>query len=493
MRTRPISTSNAVTFAITFSILTLDATTDAQAQVLPPPPVSGEVEADVSSTVEVLTRGPIHEAFAAQIDVNATPSIVVKSKPPAPIDELPPKTRPKGNAVVWIPGYWAWDDHSEDFLWVSGVWRKTPPGHRWVPGYWDDADDGYRWVSGVWVKADVQSLRYLPPAPKSQERGPSSEAPSKDHQWVPGCWVRDASQYRWRPGYWARGHADWIWIPDHYVWTPAGSVYVAGYWDHRLSHRGILFAPIRVRTDLGVANIRLTPNVVIDPDRIFLHLFVRPTYHHYYFGDYYGDTYVSAGIYPWFQFRSGVRGYDPLLNYYVWHNARTAVDIVARLDGWHSYYKKNTELRPPHTFAGLSAFVDTHGSHVHAQQSLLGQPLAEVIAGTSLAFPVVQLTDAQVGAVAATVGGVQQLALSRLNVEGAVAVVAGSTTAATVGVTDTILDLPAVTNPLGLPGIDVPSTGVPGIRVPRVLTPDLPVPGAGRLPGVRLPGIRVPL
>ena len=52
-------------------------------------------------------------------------------KPPDPIPEEPPDQKPKGDNVQWIPGYWAWDDDRQDFLWVSGCWRVPPSGRNW--------------------------------------------------------------------------------------------------------------------------------------------------------------------------------------------------------------------------------------------------------------------------------------------------------------------------------------------------------------------------
>ena len=77
---------------------------------------------------EVLTRGPVHEAFAGVITSNPEPGAVVPKAPPAAIEEVPPDEKPEGDNVAWIPGYWAWDDERTDFLWVSGVWRapSTP-------------------------------------------------------------------------------------------------------------------------------------------------------------------------------------------------------------------------------------------------------------------------------------------------------------------------------------------------------------------------------
>ena len=83
--------------------------------------------ADAGEGVQVLTRGPVHEAFAKTVTFDPEPGIVVPKAPPAAIEELPPDQRPEGANVMWIPGYWGWDDERSDFLWVSGVWRALPP------------------------------------------------------------------------------------------------------------------------------------------------------------------------------------------------------------------------------------------------------------------------------------------------------------------------------------------------------------------------------
>jgi hypothetical protein len=92
--------------------------------------------ADAEEGVQVLTRGPVHEAFAETVSFDPEPGIVVPKAPPVAIEEVPPEQRLEGANVAWIPGYWAWDDERKDFLWVSGIWRDLPPGRQWVPGYW---------------------------------------------------------------------------------------------------------------------------------------------------------------------------------------------------------------------------------------------------------------------------------------------------------------------------------------------------------------------
>ena len=64
---------------------------------------------------------------------------------------MPPDQKPAGQNIQWIPGYWAWDVSRNDFLWISGIWRKPPPNSQWVPGYWHEVDGGHQWVSGTWI------------------------------------------------------------------------------------------------------------------------------------------------------------------------------------------------------------------------------------------------------------------------------------------------------------------------------------------------------
>src|SRR6476660_1603298 len=96
--------------------------------------------------VEVLTRGPVHEAFAETITFNPQPGMEAPKTPPAAIEEVPPQQRPEGRNVSWIPGYWGWDDERNDFLWISGIYRNAPPKQTWVSGYWSQVAGGYQWT-----------------------------------------------------------------------------------------------------------------------------------------------------------------------------------------------------------------------------------------------------------------------------------------------------------------------------------------------------------
>jgi hypothetical protein len=274
--------------------------------------------------VEVLTRGPVHEAFAETITFDPQPGIVVPKAPPAAIEEVPPLQRPEGGNVSWIPGYWGWDDERNDFLWISGIWRALPPSRQWEPGYWGQSRQGVQWTSA---------------------------ATSPDQNWLPGCWVWQQNRYAWRPGYWAAGNQDWDWVPDHYVWTPSGYVFVDGYYDYSVPRRGVLFAPVYF--DGGLRNGRgftYSPSIVIDPGVFVSHLFLRPGYGHYYFGDYYGSNYSDAGFSPWFSYQSSRRGYDPIYANQRWQHRQDR--------GWENrtasnfrQFRDNADTRPPHTWA----------------------------------------------------------------------------------------------------------------------------------------------
>ena len=50
--------------------------------------------ADAEQGVQVLTRGPVHEAFAETVTFNPEPGIVTPKSPPTAIEEVPPDQRP---------------------------------------------------------------------------------------------------------------------------------------------------------------------------------------------------------------------------------------------------------------------------------------------------------------------------------------------------------------------------------------------------------------
>jgi hypothetical protein len=337
-------------------------------------PVGGPDPAQ-NQNVQVLTRGPVHEAFALPVVNDPKPGLTVAKQPPAPVEEAPPDQKPTGQNVQWISGYWSWDASRDDFLWVSGVWREPPPGRQWVPGYWNQVEGGYQWVAGAWVPlrqaasgpqaqtAPQTQSAYVPAPPASLETGPNSPAPSANVFWSPGSWYWQDTRYVWRPGFWAAVQPSWVWIPPHYVWTPAGTLFVEGYWDLPLASRGILFAPVYYAQPVYLQPAYVyTPAITIASSGLTANLFVQPGYNHYVFGDYYDRAFLSIGIFPWFSFTytSGPRPvyYDPLFTFYASVN-------VGRNPGWATQVREryivrrdNVAMRPPRTFIEQTRIIE---------------------------------------------------------------------------------------------------------------------------------------
>jgi hypothetical protein len=307
--------------------------------------------------MQVLSQGPIHEAFAEPVESRPEPGAVVPKQPPEPIEEIPPDQKPAGENVEWIPGYWAWDDARNNFLWVSGIWRGLPPDKQWVPGHWGQVEGGWQWTSGFWADNQSSEVTYLPPPPEPVEAAASTPAPSQDSVYVPGNWLYADNRYAWRSGYWMSYRPGWIWVPAHYVWTPAGCVYVEGYWDLALDRRGLLFAPVYFERPLWqIASWAYRPQFVVDTDYLFGCLFVGPRHHHYYFGDYFESDYARRGYTPWINFSSGQVLQDPLFSYYHWYH-RSDPRWAAELRTVYTGRRDGTIPRPPHDLGQQRALL----------------------------------------------------------------------------------------------------------------------------------------
>ena len=75
------------------------------ADELPPATPSSTVltpvdAADLSEEdAEAMLRGPVHEAFAEQVNPDPLPGLVIAAKPPETVEEVPPEVRPDGRTV----------------------------------------------------------------------------------------------------------------------------------------------------------------------------------------------------------------------------------------------------------------------------------------------------------------------------------------------------------------------------------------------------------
>ena len=316
---------------------------------------------------DVLMRGPLHEAFADVHQADPIANPIISEQPPELINEVSPEFRPEGENVQWIPGYWAWDDDQQDFIWISGVWRDVPPNQRWVPGYWSDVDGGFRWISGFWTSVEQEELSYVPEPPASIDQGPSVAAPSDDYFYCPGNWEFQNHDFIWRPGHWQPRVANWIWIPARYVWTPRGCIYRPGYWDYEFAYRGTVFAPVYFQRPIyRVSRFRYCPSYSINTGAdFFVHLFVRRNCNHYYFGNWYGRNRGAFGYRPWVSPASHFRHYDPLLAHY---NCRRFSHggqfFISWVNNQHRHYHRHQHHRPRKTVRAHTQFVKSKTGHV---------------------------------------------------------------------------------------------------------------------------------
>lgn len=335
--------------------------------MLPQPPVQiGNVESSEATSqteqladengFETLMRGPLHEAFAEPLGTGSAPVLIVPREPPQPIQEQAPEFRPDGDDAIWVPGYWGWDEERQDFIWVSGVYRVPPVGHRWVPGYWHITNSGWQWVQGFWVEETIDTVEYLPEPPTSLEIGPSSPSPGNDYFYIPGYWSNASSGYQWNVGYWYPLQEDNVWVPSHYVWTPRGCVFVRGYWDRRLPLRGLCFAPVYFPAQtISRVGWHYRPSVVLNTHVVLHNLFVHPGYCHYLFGDYYGLPAARRSVMPAYVYHQQRGNCDPLISFYTAYNARRGQDMLGWYHQRHNDLHRNPDLRPPHSWSKLAS------------------------------------------------------------------------------------------------------------------------------------------
>ena len=283
-----------------------------------------------SADVEVLTRGPVHEAFA-QVTIRRVDAFpIIKKQPPEAIKEIPAELRPEGEAVVWIPGYWAFDVDRDNFLWVSGIWRLPPPQHEWMPGYWRQAADGWQWVPGYWAaRGETEVALYPPPPdpiPEAIPPMPEGGDFSGGAIYVPGNWVHQNNDYWWQSGFWTPARQGWTWSPSRWMWNPSGYSYTRGFWDYDLSRRGMLFSPVAFQGQpwMQQPNWSYQPRYGVYNDFLMNNMFARVGTNQFWFGDYFDPRYQQMGFSPWMNYRVGGQFYDPLFAYYRWQNRNNA-------------------------------------------------------------------------------------------------------------------------------------------------------------------------
>ncbi len=252
-------------------------------------------------------------------------------------------------------------------------------------------------MAGFWAPAGIQDMEYLPAPPEFDDVQPTSSAPSSDYIWVPPCEYWNQDHYVRRAGYWLVANPDWVWVPSHYVWTPRGYVFNAGHWDYPLQDRGVLFAPVYFPQSVySHSGYRYSPTIVIDLGGLVVNLFTYPSYSHYYFGDYYDDAYLSAGIFPRYQVEQNYTWYDPTFVYDRWHhrdNPSWDQDERHYYDDRHA----NQDLRPPRTYQQMETRQAARPPDQQQNYVRMAEPLTTVAArtGTQVTFVHIDATAQQ--------------------------------------------------------------------------------------------------
>ena len=113
----------------------------------------------------------------------------------------------------------------------------------------------------------------------------------------------------------------------------------------------MLFAPVYF--DAGVYTRRgfyYSPSIAIGLGALADHLFLRPRYQHYYFGDYYAASYYQGGFYASYSFQSTSYGYDPIYSHQRWEH-RQDREWEQRTEDSYQYRRAHESARPPRTWA----------------------------------------------------------------------------------------------------------------------------------------------
>ena len=295
--------------------------------------------------LELLTRGPLHEAFAQPVVFEPSQAPRAPEAVPAPLHEVLPAFKPQG-AVVWIAGYWAWNDVNDSWTWVTGTWRVPPAGKHWVSGYWTDSNDRRDWIavgvglldSGSGQQVDLRASPAEGKAPAAR----SSIGPGR----VLAARVLD---FRKRSVCLARRIGD-----AHPARSIVGSVSVpldsgrVRFCRQLLglpvcSRRGWLFDPVGLtNSDSDTSKLSFGPSTLLNVDNVALELFARPKQSAYYFGDYFGASHVRHGIHAWYRYAQ--TAYDPIYTYQSWQYGRQNPGITAAIFSRRSADRPSTHI-----------------------------------------------------------------------------------------------------------------------------------------------------
>ena len=307
-------------------IVSLTLAKRADGDEVPPPPTPGSnATATADPNVEVMTRGPVHEAYAVPVSAGQTAGVIVPKQPPAPIEEVPPDMKPEGaerrlDSRLLELGRRTQGFHLGQRRVARAAARLPLDARLLAGGAGPGVPVGFRLLDAgpCAKKRPIMPSRHKASRPGPPVRRPArtiSGSPATGNGRGPLCLAArllggaaspiGSGCRRLITG--VRGAGSMCLAIGIIRWSAAG-------WSFRPS----ISRPVAV----------YRPAVCLDVGVFSFSLFCRPGYGHYYFGDYYDDRYVAFGIRPWFYFNSPRYGYDPLFGYYRWyHEAHWASGI----------------------------------------------------------------------------------------------------------------------------------------------------------------------
>ncbi len=68
-----------------------------------------QVDQSRDEPVDILTRGPVHEAFAKPVLLTPKPTTMIPKRPPTPIEEEPPEQKPDDDSLL----FWGVDPNGQ--------------------------------------------------------------------------------------------------------------------------------------------------------------------------------------------------------------------------------------------------------------------------------------------------------------------------------------------------------------------------------------------
>jgi hypothetical protein len=171
-----------------------------------------------------------------------------------------------------------------------------------------------------------------------------------------------------------------VWVPNHYRWTPTGYIFIPGYWDLAVSQRGVIYAPVIVNPEVVTVGFSYTPAYAVSDTVVVETLFVRPTYAHYYFGDFYGPTYATMGYESVFVY-SG-RSYDSIIVYETWAHRTQPNWISVQIDIFNGRSRGALPV-PPRTLVQQNTIIQQNVTNVTSVTNVTNNNITNVTNNTT--------------------------------------------------------------------------------------------------------------